>query len=87
MVMSIRKISYENPELTGAGMWWFPDLNEQDPFCILPVAAALLNYFNLTVSARNQKSNYPFFTMQVLFIQSIQYICIHIPLFSSLFSI
>ena len=48
MVMSIRKISYENPDLAGAGMWWFPDLNEQDPFCILPVTAALLNYFNLT---------------------------------------
>ena len=54
MVMSIRKISYELPELTGAGILWFPDLNEMDPYCILPVTAALLNYFNLTVSAHFQ---------------------------------
>ena len=50
MIMSIRKISYENEELTGAGMLWFPNLNEADPYLILPLTAALLNYFNLTVS-------------------------------------
>ena len=50
MVLSIRKISFENEELTGAGMLWFPNLNEPDPFLILPITAALLNYFNLSVS-------------------------------------
>jgi membrane protein insertase Oxa1/YidC/SpoIIIJ len=50
MVLSIRKISFENEELTGAGMLWFPNLNEPDPYLILPITAALLNYFNLSVS-------------------------------------
>ena len=50
MVLSIRKISFENEELTGAGMLWFPNLNEPDPYLILPVTAAMLNYFNLSVS-------------------------------------
>lgn len=50
MVMSIRMISHENADLTGAGMLWFPNLNEPDPYMILPIMAAALNYFNLTVS-------------------------------------
>lgn len=50
MVLSIRKISYENEDLSGAGMLWFPNLNEADPYLILPISAALLNYWNLTVS-------------------------------------
>ena len=50
MVLSIRKISHENEELTGAGALWFKDLNEPDPYMILPVAATALNYFNLGVS-------------------------------------
>jgi hypothetical protein len=50
MVLSIRKISYENEELAGAGILWFPNLNEPDPFLILPITSAILNYFNLTVS-------------------------------------
>lgn len=48
--MSIRKISYENNDLAGAGILWFKNLNEPDPYLILPVASAFLNYFNLTVS-------------------------------------
>jgi len=48
MVLSIRKISFENPDLEGAGMLWFPNLNEADPYLILPLTAALLNYVNLT---------------------------------------
>jgi hypothetical protein len=50
MVLSIRKISFENEDLAGAGMLWFPNLNEPDPYLILPITAALLNYFNLSVS-------------------------------------
>ena len=50
MVLSIRKISYENDELAGAGALWFPNLNEADPYFILPVTAAIMNYFNLSVS-------------------------------------
>jgi len=46
MVLSIRKISYENDELEGAGMLWFPNLNEPDPYLILPIFSALLNYAN-----------------------------------------
>lgn len=48
MVLSIRKISYENEELAGAGMLWFPNLNEPDPYLILPISAAMLNYYNLS---------------------------------------
>jgi membrane protein insertase Oxa1/YidC/SpoIIIJ len=50
MVLSIRKISFENEDLTGAGILWFKDLNEPDPYLILPVMATMLNYINLGVS-------------------------------------
>lgn len=49
MVMSIRKISYENDDLKGAGILWFKDLNEADPYLILPIVATVLNYLNLGV--------------------------------------
>ena len=47
MVLSIRKVATENPDLKGAGMFWFPDLNAPDPYLILPLIATALNYFNL----------------------------------------
>ena len=47
MVFSIRKICYEQPELTGQGVLWFKDLNEPDPYMILPLMAVALNYINL----------------------------------------
>lgn len=50
MVLSIRKISFENDDLTGAGMLWFKDLNEPDTTLILPLVATVLNYINLGVS-------------------------------------
>jgi membrane protein insertase Oxa1/YidC/SpoIIIJ len=50
MVLSIRKISFENDDLAGAGIWWFKNLNEADPYMILPIVATLLNYINLGVS-------------------------------------
>jgi membrane protein insertase Oxa1/YidC/SpoIIIJ len=50
MVLSIRKISTENEDLTGAGMLWFKNLNEPDAYLILPLLATCLNYFNLGVS-------------------------------------
>lgn len=50
MVLSIRKISFENTDLEGAGMLWFKNLNEPDPYLILPILATALNYFNLGVS-------------------------------------
>ena len=50
MVLSIRKISTENDDLTGAGVLWFPDLNAADPYLILPLIATGLNCFNLGVS-------------------------------------
>ena len=50
MVLSIRKISTENEDLTGAGALWFPNLNEADPYMLLPFMATALNYFNLGVS-------------------------------------
>jgi membrane protein insertase Oxa1/YidC/SpoIIIJ len=54
MVLSIRKISYENEELYGAGALWFKHLNEPDPYLILPIVATVLNYFNLGVSIMTQ---------------------------------
>ena len=50
MVLSIRKISTENEDLTGAGMLWFKNLNEPDAYLLLPLIATVLNYFNLGVS-------------------------------------
>jgi hypothetical protein len=50
MVLSIRKISTENEDLSGAGVLWFKNLNEPDPYLILPLLATCLNYFNLGVS-------------------------------------
>ena len=50
MVLSIRKISYENDDLQGAGILWFKDLNEADPYLILPIIATILNYINLGVT-------------------------------------
>ena len=50
MVLSIRKVSYETEDLTGAGCLWFPNLNEPDPYLLLPFIATGLNYLNLGVS-------------------------------------
>lgn len=50
MVLSIRKIAFENEALAGAGIWWFKNLNEADPYLILPIVATILNYINLGVS-------------------------------------
>ena len=49
MVLSIRKVSFENSDLEGAGIWWFKNLNEADPYLILPIIATILNYINLGV--------------------------------------
>ena len=49
MVLSIRKISFENDDLAGQGIWWFKNLNEADPYLILPIIATILNYINLGV--------------------------------------
>jgi membrane protein insertase Oxa1/YidC/SpoIIIJ len=54
MVMSIRKISFENNDLRGAGILWFKNLNEADPYLILPILSSVLNYYNLTVSKNFQ---------------------------------
>ena len=50
MVLSIRKISFENDDLAGAGCLWFPDLNQPDSYMILPAISTVLNYYNLSVS-------------------------------------
>lgn len=50
MVLSIRKISTENEDLAGEGIFWFKDLNAPDQYLILPLIATALNYFNLGVS-------------------------------------
>ena len=49
MVMSIRKIAFEVDDLAGTGILWFKNLNEADPYYILPFVATTLNYFNLGV--------------------------------------
>jgi membrane protein insertase Oxa1/YidC/SpoIIIJ len=60
MVMSIRKISFENSDLHGAGILWFKNLNEADPYLILPILSSVLNYFNLTVSICDLKLSFSF---------------------------
>ncbi len=49
MVMSIRKIAFECEDLTGTGVLWFKNLNEADPYLVLPILATVLNYINLGV--------------------------------------
>ena len=60
MVMSIRKISFENNDLHGTGILWFKNLNEADPYLILPILSSVLNYYNLTVSKNYQLLNINF---------------------------
>jgi len=63
MVLSIRKISTENDDLAGAGCLWFPNLNEPDPYLLLPAIATILNYYNLGVSFKPSQTN-PFFSVE-----------------------
>lgn len=46
MVMSIRKIAYEQ-NLENSGMLWFTNLNQPDPYMILPLISVGLTYYNL----------------------------------------
>jgi len=48
MVWSIRKIATEE-DLRNTGILWFPNLNEADPYMILPIISVLLTYLNLGV--------------------------------------
>lgn len=48
MVFSIRKISYEQ-DLNNTGILWFKNLNEADPYMILPILSVALTYINLGV--------------------------------------
>jgi len=52
MVWSIRKIATEE-DLTNTGILWFPNLNEADPYMILPIFSVIVTYFNLGVNKRN----------------------------------
>lgn len=51
MVWSIRKIATEQ-DLTNTGILWFPNLNEADPYMILPIISVVLTYFNLGVNLK-----------------------------------
>lgn len=46
MIMSIRKIAYEQ-DLKDCGILWFKNLNEPDPYMILPVISVCITYYNL----------------------------------------
>lgn len=48
MVFSIRKISYEQ-DLTNTGALWFTNLNDPDPYMILPICSVMLMYYNIGV--------------------------------------
>ena len=48
IIFSIRKISFEQ-NLEGTGMLWFKNLNEADPYMILPIISVLITYYNLGV--------------------------------------
>lgn len=48
MVLSIRKIATEQ-DLTNTGVLWFKNLNEADPYMILPILSVALTYYNLGV--------------------------------------
>lgn len=46
MIMSIRKIAYEQ-NLENSGILWFTNLNQPDPYMILPLISVGLTYYNL----------------------------------------
>lgn len=41
-------MSFENDDLKGEGILWFKNLNDPDPYLVLPILATLLNYINLS---------------------------------------
>ncbi len=45
MIMSIRKISYDE-DLSNTGILWFKNLNDPDHFYILPIISLSLTYYN-----------------------------------------
>lgn len=49
MVFSIRKLATEQ-DLTNHGILWFPNLNEADPYMILPIFSVVVTYFNIGVN-------------------------------------
>lgn len=49
MILAIRKLSYEQ-DMSNSGMLWFKNLNESDPYMILPIIAVIITYYNLGVS-------------------------------------
>lgn len=49
MIFSIKKISAEE-NLTNTGILWFKNLNEPDPYMVLPILAVGITYYNLGVS-------------------------------------
>lgn len=48
MIFSIRKIAIEE-DLSNTGILWFKNLNEPDPYLILPLISVGLTYYNLGV--------------------------------------
>ncbi len=49
MVWSIRKIATEE-DLTNKGILWFPNLNEADPYMILPIISVVVTSIPLGVN-------------------------------------
>ena len=76
MVFSIRKIWFEHDELAGKGILWFKDLNEADPYLILPLCAVILNYINLGRGI-NKENEHWFVNRFRSFFQVIQFM--HLP--------
>lgn len=48
MIFSIKKISADE-NLTNCGILWFKNLNEPDPYMILPILSVAITYYNLGV--------------------------------------
>ena len=46
MIFSIRKLAYEQ-DLTNTGYLWFKNMNEADPYYILPAISFALTFYNL----------------------------------------
>lgn len=56
MIFSIRKISFDE-NLINEGVLWFRNLNEPDPYMVLPIVSVLMTYYNLGVKILNLEGN------------------------------
>lgn len=57
VAMSIRIVTQFDPQLQSAGILWFNDLGQPDPYLILPITAVALTVYSIQRSRNNSGTN------------------------------